>query len=106
MMAPTNGLGSQPTRTMEGRIEMYPSQDARELAILLRISRELDIVGDVTATVDNPSELLAWATTLTSPDIISRVDDPSQANRDGGDGWVGHVHRADTAIDEQQVSRH
>jgi hypothetical protein len=43
---------------------MYPSQEARELAILLRISRHLDICGDVTATVDNPSELLAWATTL------------------------------------------
>ena len=38
---------------------MYPAKDARELAILLRISRELDVVGDVTATVDNPSELLA-----------------------------------------------
>jgi hypothetical protein len=56
---------------------MYPSKDARELAILLRISRELDVVGDVTATVDNPSELLAWATTLTSPDIIAwRSQDP------------------------------
>jgi hypothetical protein len=48
---------------------MYPSQEARELAILLRISRELDICGDVTATVDNPSEILAWATTLTRPHI-------------------------------------
>ena len=44
---------------------MYPSKDARELGILLRISRELDIVGDVSATVDNPSELLAWAAVLT-----------------------------------------
>jgi len=34
------------------------------MSILLRISRELDIVGDVTATVDNPSELLAWAMVL------------------------------------------
>ena len=50
---------------------MYPSKAARELAILLRISRELDIVGDVTATVDNPSELLAWATILTEPDILA-----------------------------------
>ena len=56
---------------------MYPSKEAREIAILLRISRELDVVGDVTATVDNPSELLAWATTLTSPDIIAwRSQDP------------------------------
>jgi hypothetical protein len=50
---------------------MYPSKHARELAILLRISRELDIVGDVSATVDNPSELLAWATILTDPTIAA-----------------------------------
>lgn len=48
---------------------MYPSQEARELAILLRISRDLDICGDVTATVDNPSELLAWATILSERGI-------------------------------------
>ena len=50
---------------------MYPTQEARELSILLRISRELDIVGDVTATVDNPSELLAWAAILTDPTIAA-----------------------------------
>jgi hypothetical protein len=50
---------------------MYPSRDARELAILLRISRELDIVGDISATVDNPSEILAWATILTNPEIVA-----------------------------------
>jgi hypothetical protein len=50
---------------------MYPAKDARELAILLRISRELDVVGDVTATVDNPSELLAWALTLTRPEALA-----------------------------------
>lgn len=50
---------------------MYRSQDARELSILMRISRELDIVGDVTATVDNPSELLAWASVLTDPTIVA-----------------------------------
>jgi hypothetical protein len=50
---------------------MYPSKDARELAILLRISRELDIVGDISATVDNPSEVLAWATILTNPEIVA-----------------------------------
>lgn len=50
---------------------MYPSKDARELAILLRISRELDVVGDVTATVDNPSELLAWALILSRPDVLA-----------------------------------
>ena len=32
---------------------------------------ELDIVGDVSATVDNPSELLAWATILTRPDVAA-----------------------------------
>jgi hypothetical protein len=50
---------------------MYPSKHARELAILLRISRELDIVGDVSATIDNPSELLAWATILADPTIAA-----------------------------------
>ncbi len=50
---------------------MYPARAARELKILLRISRELDIVGDVTAIVDNPSELLAWATTLTDPAVTA-----------------------------------
>lgn len=50
---------------------MYPSKDAREIAILLRISRELDVVGDVTATVDNPSELLAWANILAGPEIVA-----------------------------------
>ena len=55
---------------------MYPAKDAHELAILLRISRELDIVGDVTATVDNPSELLAWALVLSKPAIVAwRADD-------------------------------
>ncbi|MGB3827255.1 MAG: hypothetical protein WA962_00620 [Ornithinimicrobium sp.] len=46
---------------------MYAARAARELGILLRISRELDVVGDVTAVVDDPSQLLAWATTLTDP---------------------------------------
>ncbi len=50
---------------------MYPARSARELGILLRISRELDVVGDVTAIVDNPSELLAWATTLTDPTLTA-----------------------------------
>lgn len=50
---------------------MYPAKDARELAILLRTSRELDVVGDVTATVDNPSELLAWALVLSKPEIVA-----------------------------------
>lgn len=55
---------------------MYPAKDARELAILLRISRELDVVGDVTATVDNPSELLAWALVLSKPDVVAwRADE-------------------------------
>jgi hypothetical protein len=58
---------------------MYPSKHARELAILLRISRELDIVGDVSATVDNPSELLAWATILTDPTVAAwRAQDSGQ----------------------------
>ena len=50
---------------------MYPSKEARELAILLRISRELDIVGDVTATVESPSELLAWTLILHKPQVLA-----------------------------------
>jgi hypothetical protein len=48
---------------------MYPSPEEREVGILLRISRELDVCGDLTATVDNPSELIAWATVLTNPTV-------------------------------------
>lgn len=46
------------------------------LSTLLRISNELDIVGDVTATVTSPSDLLAWARTLPDPTICAwRADD-------------------------------
>ena len=50
---------------------MYPSPEAREVGILMRISRELDVCGDLTATVDNPSELIAWATVLTDPTVLA-----------------------------------
>lgn len=50
---------------------MYPTPAARELGIALRISRELDIVGDVTAIVDNPSELIAWAAVLHDPSVVA-----------------------------------
>ena len=50
---------------------MYPSNEARQLSILLRTSRDLDVVGDVTASVDNPSELIAWAAILDSPRILA-----------------------------------
>lgn len=50
---------------------MYPSREEREFAILLRISHGLDICGDVTATVGDPSELLAWATTLSGHAITA-----------------------------------
>lgn len=50
---------------------MYRSAHARELDTLLRLSRELDIVGDVTATVDNPSELIAWTALLAKPDVVA-----------------------------------
>jgi hypothetical protein len=55
---------------------MTSSSDERQLAVLLRISQTLDIVGDVSVTVDNPSELLAWANVLTNPTIVA---------------WRGHV---------------
>lgn len=43
---------------------MYPTAAAREVMLLLRISPEIDVVGDVTATVEEPSGLLAWAVVL------------------------------------------
>ncbi len=46
------------------------------MAALLRISDSLDIVGDVSVTVANPAELLAWANTLPRPTIFA---------------WRGHV---------------
>jgi hypothetical protein len=55
---------------------MPSSADERQLAVLLRISQSLDIVGDVSVTVDDPSELLAWANVLSDPSIFA---------------WRGHV---------------
>jgi hypothetical protein len=48
---------------------MSASADPHQVSTLLRISRELDIVGDVTVTVATPSDLLAWAYTLPTPSI-------------------------------------
>jgi hypothetical protein len=55
---------------------MPSSADERQLAVLLRISESLDIVGDVSVTVENPSELLAWANVLPNPSTFA---------------WRGHV---------------
>lgn len=49
----------------------YPSSDARQIAILLRISADLDVVGDVSVTVNNPSELLAWSEVLAHPTTLA-----------------------------------
>ncbi len=55
---------------------MSTSIDAQTLSTLLRISSELDIIGDVTATVAHPSELLAWAHALPEPTICAwRAED-------------------------------
>jgi hypothetical protein len=55
---------------------MSTSIDAHQLSTLLRISSELDIVGDVTATVTTPSTLLAWAHALPEPTICAwRTED-------------------------------
>jgi hypothetical protein len=46
------------------------------LSTPLRISRELDIVGDLTATLDTPSALLAWAHALPEPVLCAwRAED-------------------------------
>jgi hypothetical protein len=61
---------------------MLTSPDAQQLPTLSRISNELDIVGDVTATVDSPSALLGLAYALTleagasNPGPIIRVITP------------------------------
>jgi hypothetical protein len=55
---------------------MSTSIDAHQLSTLLRLSSELDIIGDVTATVTNPSDLLAWAHALPDPTICAwRAED-------------------------------
>jgi hypothetical protein len=59
------------TDHQNGDNTMYPSPEAREVGILLRISRELDVCGDLTATVDTPSELIAWATVLADPMVLA-----------------------------------
>ena len=50
---------------------MYSSENAHQISVLLRISRELDIVGDVTATVDHPADLLAWSDLLPDPTVCA-----------------------------------
>ena len=55
---------------------MFASDEYQPIATLLRISDSIDIVGDVSVTVANPAELLAWAQTLMSPSIFA---------------WRGHV---------------
>lgn len=55
---------------------MSTSIDAQQLTTLLLISSELDIIGDVTATVATPSELLAWAHSLSEPTLCAwRAED-------------------------------
>jgi hypothetical protein len=50
---------------------MYASDDPRQIGVLLQISGSLDIVGDVSVNLDEPSELLAWATTLPEPAALA-----------------------------------
>lgn len=55
---------------------MSPPIDTHQMSTLLRISSELDIIGDVTATVATPSDLLAWAHALPEPIICAwRAED-------------------------------
>jgi hypothetical protein len=50
---------------------MYRSENSHQLSVLMRTSRELDIVGDVTATVDHPADLLAWSDLLPEPTVCA-----------------------------------
>jgi hypothetical protein len=55
---------------------MLTSPNPQQLSTLLHMSSALDIVGDVTATVDTPSALLAWASALPKPTICAwRAED-------------------------------
>jgi hypothetical protein len=55
---------------------MSTSLEAQQLTTLLRLSSELDIIGDVTATVATPSALLAWAHALPEPTLCAwRAED-------------------------------
>lgn len=50
---------------------MDRAQREQQLTILLRISETIDVVGDVSATVENPSEMIAWAHILTEPKVFA-----------------------------------
>jgi hypothetical protein len=50
---------------------VHESSEERQMGVLLRISQTIDVVGDVSLTVANPSELIAWATTLSDPMIFA-----------------------------------
>lgn len=56
---------------------MSTSIDAHQLSTLLRVNSALDIVGEVTATVANPSELAAWGPSLPEPTICARPAEDS-----------------------------
>jgi len=55
---------------------MYPNRAARELGVLLRISQELDVVGDVTAIVANPLSVRCCAWPM--PESISSCGEPTK----------------------------
>jgi hypothetical protein len=76
-MAVMTGLAvALPDRLLAERSTMSPPIDAHQLSTLLCISSELDIIGDVTATVATPSDLLAWAHALPEPTICAwRAED-------------------------------
>lgn len=43
----------------------------QQLSILLRIGEQIDIVGDASLTVSNPSELIAWTQALKEPKLCA-----------------------------------
>jgi hypothetical protein len=50
---------------------VFESSEERQMGVLLRISQTIDVVGDVSVSVANPSELIAWANTLNDPMIFA-----------------------------------
>jgi hypothetical protein len=52
-------------------MDVYGSADLHELSMLHSSSGlDINVVGDVTATVDGPTDLLAWAKELSAPRIV------------------------------------
>lgn len=58
-------------RTLADQPSLERTTTERQMAVLLRIGAGLDILGDVSITVDYPSDLVAWTNVLTRPAVVA-----------------------------------